>query len=96
MKITFIENQTFLRKFCTTNIWSHTVSIAIVSRSDVYADDPECSPASYRKASYRQWIMWQHGYLGRSNRRVVPSCVVWAVREKFPAPDGIYLGFKEY
>ena len=72
------------------------LSIAIVNRSDVFADDPEYTPASYRKAAYRQWILWQHGYLGRANRRVVPSCVVWAVRDKYPSPDGLYLGFKEY
>ena len=72
------------------------LSIAIVNRSDVFADDLEYSPASYRKAAYRQWILWQHGYLGRANRRVIPSCVVWAVRDRYPAPDGNYLGFKEY
>ena len=72
------------------------LSIAIVNRSDVFADDPEYTPSSYRKAAYRQWILWQHGYLGRANRRVIPSCVVWAVRGSYPAPDGNYLGFKEY
>lgn len=72
------------------------LSIAIVSGSDILASTPDYSRASYRKAAYRQWTMWQHGYLGRGNRRVVPSCVVWAVRNKYPAPDGIYLGFKEY
>ena len=74
----------------------NVLSIAIVNRSDVFADDPDYSPSSYRKAAYRQWILWQHGYLGRTNRRVVPSCIVWAVRDKYPAQDGQYLGFKEY
>ena len=72
------------------------LSVAIISRSDVFADDPDYSPASYRKAAYRQFIMWYHGHLGRGNRRVVPSCVVWRVRDEYPAPDGNYLGFKEY
>ena len=72
------------------------LSVAIISRSDLFADDPDYSPASYRKAAYRQFIMWYHGHLGRGNRRVVPSCVVWRVRDEYPAPDGIYLGFKEF
>ena len=54
------------------------------------------TPANYRKAAYRQYIMYQHGYLGRSVRKVIPSCVVWKVRDQYPAPDNIYLGFKEY
>lgn len=71
--------------------------ISIVNRSDVFDEDPEYSPSSYRKAAYRQWILWNHGYLGRANRRVVPSCIVWAVRDRYPAPLGtFYLGFKEY
>ena len=81
----------------TTNVLNTDVlSIAIVGRSDDFADTPEYSPASYRKVAYRQWIMWQHGYLGRNNRRVIPSCVVWAVWNAHPTPDGVYLGFKEY
>ena len=75
---------------------SHVLSVAIVSRSDTFADDPDYTSASYRKAACRQWVMWQHGYLGRSNRKVIPSCVVWEVHRRYPAPDGNYLGFKEY
>jgi len=72
------------------------LSIAIMNRSDVFADDPEYTPASYRKAAYRQWILWQHGYLGKTNRRVVPSYIAWVVRTRYPAPDNHYFGFKEY
>ena len=72
----------------------NVLSIAIVNRSDVFADDPDYSPSGYRKAAYRQWILWNHGYLGRGRRRVVPSCVVWAVRSRYPAPDGHYLGLR--
>lgn len=72
------------------------LSVAIVHRSDTFGDDPEYTLRSYRKAAYCQWSLWQHGYLGRGNRRVIPSCVVWAVCEKYPDPDGQYLGFREY
>ena len=73
---------------------SNILSVAIVNRSDTFADEPDYSP--HRKAAYRQWIMWQHGYLGRTNRKVIPSCVVWKVRSRYPAPGGVYVGFKEY
>ena len=72
------------------------LSVAIVHQADVYSDDTRYEPSDYRKAAYRQWTMWRCGYLGRGNRRVIPACAVWAVRNKYPAPDGNYLGFKEY
>ena len=99
-----IENLCCKQRTCITTVDtfesivldSNILAVAIVSRSDTYADVPDYSPQSYRKAAYRQWIMWQHGYLGRTNRKVIPSCVVWKVRSRYPAPDGVYLGFKEY
>ena len=74
----------------------HVLSVCIINRSDFFGDDPEFSPSNYRKAAYRQYIMYQHGYLGRAVRKVIPSCVVWKVRDNYPAPDNNYLGYKEY
>ena len=69
---------------------------AIASRADIFADEISREPSDYRKAAYQQYMMWKYGYLGRSNRQVVPSCVVWKVRSCYPSPDGNYMGYKEY
>ena len=74
----------------------NVLSIAIINRSDTFVEPVDYSKSSYRKAAYRQFILWRQGHLGRGNRKVVPSSVVWSVRNRFPAPDRMYLGFKEY
>lgn len=47
-----------------------------------------------RHAAYRQFIMWQHGSLGANNKRIIPSCCVWAIRTAFSDPNGEYSGFQ--
>ena len=49
---------------------------------------------AYRLAAYRQFVHWTYSRLGRGIRKVIPSCVVAAVRHEFPEADGIYTGFK--
>ena len=64
--------------------------VAIHNRADIMADPINYSPASYRKAAYGQYILKEYGHLGRGNHRIIPSCVVWCVRDNtLPLMDNI-------
>ena len=43
---------------------------------------------------YRQFTWWVHGVLGKKDPRVIPACVVKAIRNEFPEESGEYAGFK--
>ena len=93
---TSVENICCRQSSCitSTDLFESTVldinvlSIAIVNRSDTFVEPVDYSLSSYRKAAYRRFILWKEGHLGRGNRKVLPSCVVWSVRNRYPAPDG--------
>ena len=79
--------------FQNTSTDRDVLVMAIRGRYD-RAEEPDYSTNSFRKAAYRQYILWRYKKLGRGNRRVCPSCVVLAIRQLYPAQDGIYMGFK--
>ena len=50
---------------------------------------------SYRYAAYRQFTWWVYKHLGKGNRRVIPSCTLWVIRNAFPESDGQYVLYNE-
>ena len=58
---------------------------------------PLLQAVAYRLVAYRivlEWALrWEH--LGPGNRRVIPSCIVTAIRRKYPSPTDSYVGFTE-
>ena len=56
---------------------------------------PPCSVCRQcRHLSYRTFVSWCWGSLGRSVRVVIPSCVVLRIRREFPDASGQYVGFR--
>ena len=63
-------------------------------RKDIIVYEDESSEmAAYRHAAYLQFILWQYGKLTTGDRRVIPSCCVWKIRDCFPDPTGSYTGY---
>ena len=82
--------------FHDTCLNRNVLTVCVIDRANFFGDDVEFTPANYWKGAYRQYILYSHGYLGRGNRKVAPACVVWKIRDNYPAPDNNYLGFKEH
>lgn len=85
---------TLHRSFSNICLDRENLEVTIKERSDFRADEFDFSMESFRKAGYRRYIIWKYGKLGRGNRRVIPSCVVWAIRYAFPSATGTYMGYR--
>ena len=53
----------------------------------------EFENTNYRFSAYKQYISWIYGRLGKPIRQVILSCLVRAVRKKYPSDDGEYVPF---
>lgn len=99
---TLEENKCCRKRVCVTSyelfqnicIDREVLTVAIRARCDIRVEEPDYASNSFRKAAYRQYILWRFGKLGRGNRKVCPACVVGVIREAYPALDGQYLGFR--
>ena len=53
------------------------------------------SNRSLRYAAYKQLIWWMFKHLGKGNRRIIPSCASWKIREYFAEPNAYYVHYSE-
>ena len=49
---------------------------------------------NYRFISYKQYIWWCYGYLGKNKRKPLPNCVITKIREMYPEQSDIYVPFR--
>lgn len=56
----------------------------------------ETNNRTYRIVAYRQFVSWVNAWtsLGKSQRKVIPSCIINEIRERYPEQGGHYVGFK--
>ena len=57
-----------------------------------YPFDPT-NPTCWRFTAQKQFCLRAWGKLGKNNCKVIPSCCVWSIRDKFPDANGNYTGF---
>lgn len=99
-----IENKCCRQKKCITLssrfvkvcLDPDVLELCIRNTSDIRNDREDSSTRAFRKGAYRQFILARHGYLGKGNRRVCPSCVVFKIRQRYPSFTGVYMGYKEH
>lgn len=46
-----------------------------------------------RHVAYRQFMSWTYRKLGEGQRKVILSCVVWKISDKYLESSGQYVGF---
>ena len=75
---------------CTNKTVLENVLVGLHEERGEYLEE-NTSNQSFRYAAYRQFIRWVFKHLGKGNRRVIPSCALWKIREHFPEPDEEYV-----
>ena len=79
------------KTLCKTKVVSENV---LKSMNDLRGDEEEFTNRGYRFAAYKQFIWWVYHYLGKGQRRRLPSCALHSIRQEFPkGPDEEYANY---
>ncbi|KAI2645893.1 P2X purinoceptor 7 [Labeo rohita] len=65
-----------------------------IYRSDYGPIRHRAKEKQFHFLSYRSFVSWCWGYLGRHVRVVIPSYVVARIRQEYPDSAGQYVGFQ--
>ena len=79
------------RKHCLD---AEYLQLSAKNTADIRNDRQDSSSRTLRKAAYRNYILDTHGFLGKRNRKIVPSCCVLCVRRHYPSATGVYMSFR--
>ena len=82
------------KTLCLNNVVLQNVLVGFHDTRGDYLEEKTPS-GSYRFASYKQFTWWVYKSLRNGNRRVIPSCVLWSIRNLFPEPDNKYVLYAE-
>ena len=55
----------------------------------------EIKNRSLRFAVFKQFVWWIYQRYWKGNRRVLPSCVLWKIRQHYPEAHGQYVLYNE-
>ena len=64
----------------------HVLQAAIGTWNDTHQEERNLENINFRFISYKQYISWSFGYLGKKKRKPLPNCAIEKIREKYPDP----------
>ena len=86
---------TLSNNFGSVCLHAEVLKATLGGLNSLRGDNTDHSNRSMRYAGYRIFTWWIHGRLGRGVRKVIPSCAIWAIRDKYPEENNVYKAFQE-
>ncbi|XP_073485042.1 uncharacterized protein [Aquarana catesbeiana] len=85
------QHEEFVERCLTKRILVYQIQM---ESANVHKDYIRDANRCLRRGAYKSYTNMVHGFLGKNRRIPIPSCVVWAIRNKYPDPNEEYIGFK--
>ena len=97
-----VENKCCGRKNCVLQgrqfhklcLDAEYLQLCAKNTADIRNDRQDSNSCTFRKVTYRNYILDTYGYLGKGKRKIVPSCCVLCIRRHYPSATGVYMGFR--